>query len=385
MIHTLKCPNCGAPLDYDDERRANTIRCHFCNNTVVVPSSVGGREGIPHVKININPASVVKPITAIVISVIVVFGLVAAISIYSAMKQGQQPRPSVVVNMPALPKNFPGLPQGQPATPENAFARQVPGFGSEGTGPGYFKDARHVATDGEGRIYVGEYIGGRVQAFDREGKFLTQWIVDAKMPLRGFAADRKGTVYVVQKGKIARFEGTTGQPLGELSITGDYHFDDVTATADGGLVAASRRHRDDIVRLDSAGRVIKVIQAAISGQTDSAELNLRVTVDGVGNIYALGTFNDAVFKFTPDGRYVNRFGGVGDQPGQFRAPSAVAVDNQGRVYVSDFKGVQVFDADGRYLDVIKIRGAIDGLVFNDRNELVVAARTQIYKFALNNP
>jgi sugar lactone lactonase YvrE len=188
----------------------------------------------------------------------------------------------------------------------------------------------------------------------------------------------------VQKGKIARYEGATGQPLGELSVAGDFYFDDVKATADGGLVAASRRHRDDIVRMDSSGKVLKVIEKAISGQTDSAELDQRVTTDGVGNIYSLGTFNDAVFKFTSDGRYVNRFGGDGDKPGQFRAPSSVAVDNQGRVYVSDFKGVQVFDADGRYLDVIQIRGALDGIVFNDQNELLVAARTQIYKFALNN-
>ncbi|HEX5708429.1 MAG TPA: hypothetical protein VFX96_14095 [Pyrinomonadaceae bacterium] len=388
MIHTLKCPTCGAPLDYDDARPKPTVRCNFCNNTVVVPAEMRPRAstfgGGPHVKININPTSVVKPVTAVVVSIVVAFTVVTALSIYWAMRQGTPPqKPNIVVNMPQMPKNFPGVPQTPPN--ENSFAREVLKFGGEGTGPGYFTDARHVATDGEGRIYVADYIGGRVQAFDREGKFLHQWMVDAKMPLRSLAADRRGTVYVVQKGKIARFEGTTGQPLGELSVSGDFYFDDVKATADGGLVAASRRHRDDIVRMDSTGRVLKVIEKAVSGQTDSAELNLRVTTDGVGNIYALGTFNDAVFKFTPEGRYVNRFGGDGDKPGQFRAPDSVAVDNQGRVYVTDSKGVQVFDADGRYLDLIRIRGAIDGIVFNDRNELLVAARTQIYKFALNNP
>lgn len=382
MIHTLKCPNCGAPLDYDDARPAPTVRCNFCSNTVVVPADMRRQTaGGPHVKININPASVVKPVTAVVVSVIIAFTVVAALSIYWALRPSQQQKPAVVVNIPQMPKNFPGLPQATPNP--NSFAREVLKFGGEGTGPGYFTDARHVATDGE-RIYVADYIGGRVQAFDADGKFQTQWMVDAKMPLRSLAADRRGTVYVVQKGKIARFDGKTGQPLGELPVTGNFYFDDVKATADGGLVAASRRHRDDIVRMDASGRVLKVIEKAVSGQTDSAELNLRVTADGVGNIYALGTFNDAVFKFTPEGRYVNRFGGEGDKPGQFRAPDSVAVDNQGRVYVTDFKGIQVFDPDGRYLDVIPVRGAIDGIVFNDRNELLVAARTQIYKFAINN-
>ena len=123
-----------------------------------------------------------------------------------------------------------------------------------------------------------------------------------------------------------------------------------------------------------------MIRAAISGQTDRSELNARVACDGLGQIYALGTFNDAVFKFSPEGKFLTQFGGDGDQPGQFRAPDAIAVDSQGRVYVGDFKGVQVFDANGRYLELIKVKGAASGMVFNDRDELFVVARTQVYKF-----
>jgi hypothetical protein len=106
---------------------------------------------------------------------------------------------------------------------------------------------------------------------------------------------------------------------------------------------------------------------------------MRVATDGLGNIYALGTFNDAVFKFGPDGKFINRFGGSGNDPGQLRAASAIAVDGKGRVYVSDIKGIQVFDADGRYLNFLKIQGHAFGMVFNDRNELFVAARTQVIK------
>ena len=80
------------------------------------------------------------------------------------------------------------------------------------------------------------------------------------------------------------------------------------------------RNTDDIVRFDSNGRVVRTIKAAISSVTDSSELDTRVALDGMGNIYALGRFNNAVFKFTPDGKYVNKFSGEGDQPGQLRAP-----------------------------------------------------------------
>jgi streptogramin lyase len=208
-------------------------------------------------------------------------------------------------------------------------------------------------------------------------------MVDPKMPLRGMAADRRGNVYVVQSGKIQRYEGATGKHLGELPYADGWGFDNVVATPDGGLVAAWRRHRDDIVRFDSGGRVTKVIRAAVSSQSDQSELDLRVAVDGLGNIYALGTFTSSVFKFTPEGRYVNRFGGRGEQPGQFRAPQSIAVDNQGRVYVSDTKGIQVFDKDGRYMDIFEPAPISFGMVFDQQNQLHIAARTQVLKCALN--
>lgn len=261
------------------------------------------------------------------------------------------------------------------------FARVVQVFGSEGIGAGQFKDARSVAVDADGHIYAADYTGGRVQVFDATGKFLTQWMVDAKMPLTSLAADRKGTVYVTQSGDINRYEGLTGKPLGKLTATGR-GFDDVTVTADGGLVAV--QDGQDIVRFDANGRTVSVIKDAISEQSGDSELDGHIAVDGLGNFYELGTFNNAVFKFAPNGKYLNRIGGAGDEPGLFRAPHSVAVDGQGRIYVSDIKGIQVFDANGRYLDVFKVEKSVAfGMVFNDRNELFVAARTEIVKFALN--
>ncbi|HEX7177888.1 MAG TPA: hypothetical protein VF240_21695, partial [Pyrinomonadaceae bacterium] len=203
-----------------------------------------------------------------------------------------------------------------------------------------------------------------------------------QMPLRGLAADRKGTVYVVQRGDIQMFEGPTGKPLGRIGYPEGSSFDDVVATPDGGLVTSWHRHRDDIVRLDSSGKVTRVIRSAISGQTDRSELNTRVTADGAGNIFALGSFNNAVFKFSPEGRFLTQFGSSGDQTGQFRAPYAITADNQGRVYVADIKGVQVFAPDGRYLDFFPVEGPASGMVFNDKNEIFVVARTQVFKLAV---
>jgi streptogramin lyase len=254
-----------------------------------------------------------------------------------------------------------------------------------GIGPGKFKDARSIAVDGRGRIYVGEYTGGRVQVFDAAGKFITQWSIgDSKTILRGLAADRKGNVYAVHGGGINRHDGETGELLEKLEYAGGRGFDDVTATPNGGLVAAWYLNRDDIVRFDSSGKAVRTIRAAISSASGSSELNMRVAADGQGNIYALGTFNNAVFKFSPEGKYISRFGSSGDQQGQFRAPSSIAVDGQGRIYVGDFKGIQVFDADGRYLQLIENDGYThaSGIVFDDEDALFIASRTQVVKLTI---
>jgi DNA-binding beta-propeller fold protein YncE len=395
MIHTLKCPSCAAPLDYEDDSDSASIRCPFCSNLAVVPENMRRNAG-PHVvnphatggrHVKVNPA-----FGFLIIGILLLFvgGIVFAVirtinSVADGVSRSMQPPPRPQPPNIVIPPLPPGLLAPPPSPGAPAYADVTLKFGAEGIGPGSFNDARSIAVDGDGRIYVGEYSGGRVQVFDAAGKFITQWFADRSMPLRGLAADRRGTVYVVQRGKIQRYEGATGQPLGEVPYGRDLGFDDVTVAADGNLVAAWDHHTDDIVRLDPSGKNVKVISKAVSGQTDRSELNLRVAVDGTGNLYALGTFNDSVVKYTPDGRFVNRFGGSGGEPGQFRAAHAIAVDNKGRVYVSDSKGIQVFDSNGRYLDLFKPTGVVFGMVFNDQNELFIAARTQVIKCALAKP
>jgi len=255
-------------------------------------------------------------------------------------------------------------------------------FGSEGIGPGMFNDARSIGVDGAGRIYVAEYSGGRVQVFDPAGKFVTQWTIgDRKTLIRGFAADRKGTVYVAEGGRIDRYLGETGEKLGTLEYERN-GFDDVTVAADGGLVTAWQSNRDDIVVFDANGKLVRKIPEAISGASGDSELATRVAVDGAGYIYALGRFNNGVFKFGRDGKFMNRFGSDGDKPGQFRAPYSIAVDGYGRIYVGDMKGIQVFDANGRYLALISSKGMAFGMAFNDKNELFVIARDHVIKFAV---
>ncbi len=267
----------------------------------------------------------------------------------------------------------------------SAFARLTLSFGGEGVGPGLFTDARYIAIDPtNGNILVGEYTGGRVQVFDSAGKFLTQWQVgNKKTIIRSMVIDRKGMAYLVFDGDIHRYTASNGKEIDVITDAGgeyDY-FESLALAADGGWVVSM--DSETLVRYNADDHVSLTIPDGISTISDDPELDVKVALDGLGNIYALGTFNEAVFKFGPNGKFITRFGSGGDEKGQFSAPYVIAVDNQGRVYVSDMKGIQVFDTDGRYLDLIDINGFAYGITITDQNEIfIVSGDKKVSRFTL---
>jgi sugar lactone lactonase YvrE len=115
-------------------------------------------------------------------------------------------------------------------------------------------------------------------------------------------------------------------------------------------------------------------------------------VDGTGNIYLLGEDNNLVMKYSPEGKYLNQFGGEAPDsadsltPGRFDSPDSIAVDGYGRIFVSDFWGVQVFDSNGQYQNSFGIDGAAYGMSFDLDNNLYIASSTpQILKFSVKQP
>ena len=390
MLKTFDCPKCGAPVTY--QRQENPlvpdpqVKCNYCGSSLIVPDELHGQPARV-VPIHIDLRSVTRSKSAkwlwailLIPGLIALFAILAMVGVLAPLFYSVTKTVSTAPNQPSAPRGV--LPTEKPP---DGFAHQVMKFGSEGIGPGMFSDARSIAVDGAGHIYVGEYGGARIQVFDATGKFLTQWSIgDRKSILRGLAADRKGTVYAVEGGKIHRYEGATGTQLDDLGYSDGSGFDDVTTAADGSVIAAWYRNRDDIVRFGPNGQVANTIRAAISSASGDSELDTRVAVDGLGNIYALGTFNSAVFKFTPQGKFVTQFGSAGEQPGQFRAADSIAVDGKGRVFVGDVKGIQVFDSNGRYLQVFKSDGGASSMVFNDNNELFVVGRRHVIKYTLKD-
>jgi hypothetical protein len=272
----------------------------------------------------------------------------------------------------------------RPGEMGNGFVSQTLKFGSEGIGPGMMTDARSIA----GR-WSGKHLRRRIQrrqdsGLRRERKVhhsMDRRSKDASARFSG--RPKRNCVRGAARNHHALRRSTPVIRWGRFLIQKE--MDSTTSlrhpTADS--VAAWQRGNDDIVQFDSQGNIKQIIRKAISTPADRTELNTRVAVDGRGNIYGLGSFTSSVFKFSRDGKYMNRFGGPGRQPGQLSAVSAIAVDGKGRVFVSDIQGIQVFDADGRFVTSFRLDGPASGMTFNDQNELLVVARNKVMKYTVS--
>lgn len=440
MPSAHRCPTCSAPLDLPPEHATST-RCTYCGAGVLLTRRGGSVQAAAQQERHSDAvADVLRELRAgSVISAIRVYrerfgvGLADAKDAVERLEAGQHEGDVLpAASTAAAPRNSPfepsrkrsplvvgaalavlaaggvmffaqtdaadapvpaeqaapaatpsATPVAEPARPP-AFAEPVMRFGSEGTGAGRFEDARAVAVDAAGRIYVGEYSGGRVQVFDSAGTFLTQWMADTRMPLRDLEADRGGTVYVVQKGGIYRYEGATGRLLGEVPRPSRTSFDDVALALDGSLWTVTTMNR--VIHLAADGRVLRTIDTREAIDEDASPA--RVAVAGTGDVYVLDRWSGDVYHLDPTGRFRDRFGGGAGAGGKgpMSTPGDLAIDGGGRVFVSDMMmGIHVFEADGRPVTLFGRELNAFGITINDRDELFATNRNdhEVVKFRLS--
>jgi DNA-directed RNA polymerase subunit RPC12/RpoP len=429
MTEALKCPSCSASLEAPPGN-ATSMRCPYCNSTVMLVSDSQGKvmaafAGDPEVsgagksngwekvaellragkKIEAirlyrelngvglataktaidqmaaeNPTIVAVPTggkfaVRFAMGILFFVVLIIILIVHSIRNQAVPPQAASLpppITVPQLMAEPPGPP---PPPPE--YADKKVEFGAEGIGAGQFKDARSIAIDGAGKIYVGEFSDGRIQEFDSTGKFLSEWSIGHGIYLTNLAADQQGNLYVVSPGKITRYDAATHMPQTEFQTRVDDNHDfepeeytDACAAADGNIYAVAGSH---IVVLGSDGKIKNVLKEADKiGEDVSFQ---RIAVTGEGDIYALDR-TKGVFKMASDGRYINRFGGgQGMGPGYVMTAQNLAVDGQGRVFVAGADpAVQVFDADGRYLGFFGGNDVAFGIAINAQNEIFACFR-----------
>lgn len=107
-----------------------------------------------------------------------------------------------------------------------------------------------------------------------------------------------------------------------------------------------------------------------------------------GSFYvADGYVNARIVKFDKDGKYISEFGSKGSGPGQFDLVHSIAIDSQGRIYAADRRNqrIQVFDANGKFLDEWKNVGSVTRLMITKDQHLWMSDATynRIAKFDLD--
>ncbi|MFZ6019727.1 MAG: hypothetical protein ACOYXO_08965, partial [Chloroflexota bacterium] len=215
---------------------------------------------------------------------------------------------------------------------------------------------------------------GRVQQFDGQGNFLNLWIEESskqfsassKPTIHSLAVSRDGILYVVYDGTIHRRNMANGEELSPLQVD-RLSISDVYVTSNNQLAVVA--NGDDLAVLNPDGTIEWMVKDAIESVAGESELSAYLGGDGLGNFYLAGSFVSSVFKYSPDGKYLNRFGSGGEDASQFRAINAIAVDSQGRIYVSDIKGIMVFNPDGQYLRTINVPGVVFGMDFGQDDRL----------------
>ncbi|HEY0428068.1 MAG TPA: hypothetical protein VGC76_09835 [Pyrinomonadaceae bacterium] len=251
------------------------------------------------------------------------------------------------------------------------LADEILKFGGKGNGAGKFEDNRHVAVDGSGRIYSSDYQGGKIQVFDADGKYLTQWIVDEKMNLYELCADRKGNVYVLQNRGIYVYKGETGELVNKLE---NYGFRGMALRLDGKLVVTGEK---GFTIFDSNLKPLQEIKDAAERASATFFGFEHIAVDGDNQIYAIDSNKGDICKFSADGKFLNRFNAKSSI-----SPMSIAVDNKGRIFASAVSEIYVFDPDGRLINSFPATQAF-GMTFNDADELFVAARPFVVKYKIN--
>lgn len=84
--------------------------------------------------------------------------------------------------------------------------------------------------------------------------------------------------------------------------------------------------------------------------------------------------NNRIVKFSPDGEFVDAWGGPGSGPREFRGIHALAIDSQDRLFVGDRANqrIQILDTEGNHLASWKQFGSPSGIYIDGSDRIYVA-------------
>ncbi len=224
-----------------------------------------------------------------------------------------------------------------------------------------------VAWDPEGRLLVTDPALACLFRFDRAHRRAdvlgTTGAVPLKQPL-GLGVGPDGTAYVADVGlkKVVAL-GADGKLVAVYGKAGELENPtDAELSPDGArlFVADSKAHR--VVVFDRAsGQRLTAFGERGEGE---GQFNFpsALAFDADGNLLVVDQINARVQVLSQEGQFVEKFGALGVGFANFTRPKDVAVDELGYTYVTDaaFGNVQIFDVDRRLLTFVGTSGEQPG-------------------------
>ncbi len=270
----------------------------------------------------------------------------------------------------------PGAPLETLGARLNVFGpvRLVSSFGQSGSLPGQLTEPEQIAVDLQGNIFAADFSTGRISMFSPTGEFLRLWDVsDEEIVINALDVDQNGILYAAAEDFIWRFDTKNNLELQPFTSIENEWFEDFLVLPGGGFAAVI--DNETLQRLDENGSVIWQVEDAfytIAGDTDST---CSLAVDGENNLYMAGQFVHSILKFSPDGRYLNRFGTEGEGKGQLEFMQKIAVDGKARIFVNDWGRLEIFSADGQFLSQAGLPQQVYDFQFSSDGRMYVISRT----------
>lgn len=388
----LICPQCGGNItEYSQWQKI--IHCGYCGTRFIV----GEENAAPAVPFEpsrdasetLNKGQNV--VFGAIAAICLVFGGIIVLSLVKAKPKSTPPTyPTYKTTIPSPAKS---------ASPAPTPKLNVLEFGGTGTANGLFQDAGAIAVDGKGRIYVADD-SLRVQQFNEKGEFLNVWQIPSSgkyykkaRTIQKIAVDDKDRLFVLVGGVLQMWEQNTIElPEMTYEAAPDYIVD-FALRADGGvLLTYIDDNLETLAYMNRNGKITRRIEGfhtntadAVLSPRETGLAAIRLATDGAGNIFSVYAFGDlgsyelsydtedlVIFRFSPDGKYVNKFV-------QTMNSCGIAVDNQSRLYISDDDRLKIYTSSGETVSTVSDFGDIEAFALDRENNIYVLSGDKVFK------
>lgn len=216
-----------------------------------------------------------------------------------------------------------------------------------------------IVVSRKGTIYAVDGPNSKISAYDQDGKFLFSFGNkgsrggEFEAPI-GIGISSSDDLYVADRGnQMVHIFDSNGRFKGKIDLSShDIVPIDVAVDSSNKLLYITDNKGHRVVVFSYTGKL--VYEWGQRGEQDRdfrypATIWLRKD-----RVYIADSLNSRAVVYKTNGQFMRQIGSWGVLPGEFFRPKGVAVDDDGKIYISDsfIDVIEVFSEEGRFLYVL---------------------------------